>query len=84
MNVGAAILLVFFLFIAWLWGFESGRRSSQEDTRQQPSYWRQTGTWFKQYFKQPGTVVIVLLFLGLIFFRVLIILIPALLVLLLR
>ncbi len=84
MNVGAAILLVFFLFIAWLWGFESGRRSSQEDTRHQPSYWRQTGTWFKQYFKQPGNVVIVFLFFSLIFFRVLIILIPALLVLLLR
>ncbi len=84
MNVSAAILLIFFLFFAWLAGFEAGRRAIQEDTRQQPSYWRQTGTWLKRYFKQPGTVIIVLLFLGLIFFRVLIIIIPALLVLLIK
>lgn len=84
MNVSAAILLIFFLFFAWLTGFEAGRRASQEDTKQQPSYWHQTGTWFKQYFKQPGTVIIVLLFLGLIFFRVLIILVPALLILLIK
>jgi hypothetical protein len=84
MNVGSIILLAILTFFAWVCGFDAGRRSVQDEAKQQPSYWRQTGTWLKQYFKQPGTVVIVLLFLGLIFFRVLIILIPALLVLLLR
>jgi hypothetical protein len=84
MNIGAVILLVFFLFLAWVYGFEVGRRSKDEETGKTASSWYHMGHWLKRYIKQPGPALIIVLFLVLIFFRVLIVLVPALLVLLIR
>ncbi|HMO37457.1 MAG TPA: hypothetical protein PKA06_15565 [Gemmatales bacterium] len=88
MNPGAVLLLLLLLFQAWHFGFESGRRSVEEETHQRPSYWRQLGQQCQRLLQrlgqQPGTVLILLLFLAILFFRVLLFIIPALLVLLLR